>query len=92
MKFEEIFESFKKKQQEIVELHKQLKDAQAKAQAEVDKLMEEKKKDLNELQQKFTAARENYKAELKAQFGITDGEEMNVLDMIHAVKKACSLE
>lgn len=34
---------------------------------------------------------EQYRAELKATFGITDGEKMNVLDMIKAISKVKEL-
>tara|TARA_R110000868_G_scaffold62962_3_gene189948 strand:- start:5712 stop:5903 length:192 start_codon:yes stop_codon:yes gene_type:complete len=44
----------------------------------------EKSADLERLMQE-------YKAELKAKFGITDGEKMNVLDVIKAMAKVKDL-
>lgn len=91
-KFDELFERFKARQNEIVDLHAKLKSAQDEAQREVDALMEKKKEELKTLEFDFNNAREKYKAEMKTELGICDGETLNILDTIHAIKKVIEMQ
>lgn len=73
-------EYFESKQKEILEAHAGLE----KFRADVIKEFEGKLKPWQDRLQKLT---EEYRAELKAEVGFTDGEQTNVLDLVKAVLK-----
>lgn len=43
-----------------------------------------------ELGQEFEKAKESYKADLKTEFGVTDGESANILDLVQLIHRVSS--
>ena len=91
MTYEEQVEAFKKKQADIMELQAKLKEAEAALQAQVEEYIAAHKGTVNEIGQKLERLMQEYRAELKAWVGITDGEKASVLDLVEAVKRVQAL-
>lgn len=70
---------FEAKQKEILKLNQEFEIKKATI---VQKVEEE----IRELQKPLIEAGERYRAELKAWIGITDGEKMNVLEVVKAIR------
>lgn len=47
-------------------------------------------RELNELNQALENKKEQYKAEMKAEFGVCDGEQINILDVVQMTHKVAS--
>lgn len=86
---------FKQLQTEIMELHKEAESKTHALESEfkekVTALEIEYTTKNNEVTRELDNKKEKYRAELKATFGMTDGEKTNVLDVIQAVQKATAL-
>jgi hypothetical protein len=87
---------FKAKQLEVRAAHaefvvkeKQLLD-EYNAKADAMKAEFEEKNDANS--KEFRSLQEKYKAEVKATFGITDGEKSDILSVVEMVQKVLSLQ
>lgn len=95
-KLQEKIEEFKAKQDEIKKLHDEIEPKRqnliqeyAKNQEEMQKVCNEK---IIELMKPLLDLSEKYRAEMKAEFGITDGEKFNVLQVVELVSKALVIQ
>lgn len=59
---------------------------------EMVKYFEEKQKSIEILQMQLNKELQTYKAEMKAFCGITDGEQMNVLEILKTIKKVQKID
>ena len=82
---EETLSYFKKKQDEIIGLHGEYAQKKEALEKEIETFVENKKRELNPLESKLNEATAKYKAEMKSQFGIADGENANVLQLVEAI-------
>jgi uncharacterized protein involved in exopolysaccharide biosynthesis len=85
----EKLDSFIQKAAEIVALDQEIsikvKEIEAKCNAECNELGKKAMQEASDLRAPLTKKLEEYRAEVKAEFGITDGEPMNVVQMLKAV-------
>lgn len=78
---------FKNKQEEILALHREYSEAKERTEREANDYIEGKKKELLPYEQQLSDAKAKYCAELKSEYGITDGESANVLQLVELIYK-----
>lgn len=91
----EKVESFKSRQKVIMDLN----DAYNKAteafaeecQSKIDAIKAEFETKKAELGVEFEKAKESYKVDLKSEFGVTDGENANILDLVQLIRRVAGL-
>ena len=94
--FREKVTYFNQKKREMLEVDKEIKikliELQDKAEKEIGVIREKFDAEKISLMAPLDKLRETYKAEVKAWCGITDGEAMNVVQMLEAVKRIQDME
>ena len=89
MSIETILNQLIERQAEIAELDREvgqkLKKLEAQANAECEEISKRAMREADVLRAPLQQKLEQYRAEVKAKFGITDGETMNVVQMLKAV-------
>ena len=92
----QVIESFKSRQQTILDLNAAfIKEADAfgeECQARIDAIKAEFETKKAELGAEFEKAKTSYKADLKAAFGVTDGESANILDLVQLIHRVSKSE
>lgn len=87
----EQVKAFREKQSKIMELHKAYEEAVNKVGADCESRIEAIKTEYEvkkaELGQELERAKSEYKAAVKAAFGVTDGETINVIDMVEFISR-----
>lgn len=92
MTFSELIDSFKAKQNELIQLNMELKKQEALLQEATDKFIEENKGKVNEAGKAYQAKMTEYKLACKEQFGLADGDQINILEVVQTIKKVQGLE
>ena len=78
---------FNDKKFQILAVSARLEDAQKALQARIDEFVAPLRGTVDELSAQLNRLREEYKAESKAAWGIADGEQLNVLEVIEAMAR-----
>lgn len=92
MKFDEIKEKLENQQAQIKVLHATLMSKKEIYEEKAKQLTKAMQDELDAMEGDLQKAIASYKADLKREFGITDGEQMNVLETIVAIRKASRLD
>jgi hypothetical protein len=90
--YQELIEGFKAKQEAILKADATAQEAKQALDAKVEAFINEHKGPVEELLQAAENMKQEYRAEIKAAFGITDGERTNVLDVVEMVHRVVGLQ
>lgn len=93
---DEKIASFKDKQAEIMKLHEQYRVEMDKVtqdcESRIEAIKTEHEVKKAELSQGVDKAKADYKAAVKDAFGVTDGETINVLDMVQFIQRVSAMK
>jgi hypothetical protein len=85
--YQEKMTDLKAKQDEIMQLQSALKAAESALQAKVEEFITTNKVEVNEIGAKLEKLLQEYRAETKAAFGLADGEKINILEVVEAIRR-----
>jgi hypothetical protein len=89
MSVEDVLNRLIQKQAELADLDREIgpkiKAVEAKANQECEEIGKRAMREVDVIRGPFLKKLEEYRAEVKAKFGITDGEPMNVVQMLKSV-------
>lgn len=91
MTVDQKLDGFIQRMSEIADLDREIgvkiKEIEAKANAECEAISQKAMKDAAEVRAPLLKKLEEYRAEVKSAYGITDGEPLNVVQMLKAVRE-----
>jgi hypothetical protein len=91
---EQTISRLKARQSDITRLHTEFKDKEHMLILEhkdrVRELEAETEKKITDAARELNSLKETYKAECKAIFGVADGEQINILDVVEMIRKVAS--
>lgn len=92
----ETIESFKARQKIILDLNaefvKRADEFGEECQSRIEAIKTEFEVKKAELGAEFEKAKEAYKSDMKAAFGVTDGENANILDLVQLIHRVAKSE
>lgn len=90
--YKEIIDGFKVKQEAILAAEREAQAARRALDEKVQAYIDEHKGPVEALLENAEKIKEEYRAEMKAAFGIADGEKTNVLDVVEAIRRVQALQ